>query len=313
MRSPTARAASSSRPQQSPYPAHRLGGDIDTVAGTGSAGYTGDDVPGGATAAKLNSPNCFLPIAPVDGGGFYVCDTLNNVIRRVDGAGTITTVAGTGAAGFVDGAALAAELDRPLDLAFDANGNLLIVRGGEQRHPPPRPRHGGRVHPRRHGRRSRSRRTAPRPRQARSRTPRAVTVRPQRSRRLRRGGLAPRPRHRCRGGNLVTLAGDGISSFGGDGGPALDAQLGEVMGVARDAAGRLLVSDNGNARVRRVDPCTGLIETIVGSGTRRVRRRRRARRERWHHALRHARGRRRQPDHRRHGQRPHPDRGRERA
>ena len=87
-------------------------------------------MPGGATVAQLNSPACVLPIPPGDGGGFFLCDTLNHVIRRVDAAGTITTVAGTGVAGFADGAALTAQLNRPLDLAFDAAGNLLIAEEG---------------------------------------------------------------------------------------------------------------------------------------------------------------------------------------
>jgi len=57
------------------------GGTITTVAGAGTPGYTGDNVSGGAAVAQFNSPACVLPIP---GGGFYVCDQLNNVIRRVD-------------------------------------------------------------------------------------------------------------------------------------------------------------------------------------------------------------------------------------
>ena len=58
-------------------------------------------------------------------------------------------------------------------------------------------------------------------------------------------------------GNLQTLAGDGVNRFGGDGGPAVDAQFDQTKSVTRDLADRFIVSDDGNARVRRLDPCTG--------------------------------------------------------
>jgi hypothetical protein len=59
----------------------------------------------------------------------YIADATNNVIRKVDGSGTITTVAGTGTAGFAgDGAAAAmAQLNNPLDMTVDATGNLFIA------------------------------------------------------------------------------------------------------------------------------------------------------------------------------------------
>src|SRR5262249_48730829 len=103
-------------------------GMINTIAGSGTAGYAGDGVAGGALAAQFNNPSCILPIPTADGGGFFVCDEQNNVIRRVSstsGAGTVTTVAGTGVAGFADGPATTAQLDTPVNLAFDANKNLL--------------------------------------------------------------------------------------------------------------------------------------------------------------------------------------------
>jgi hypothetical protein len=64
---------------------------------------------------------------------------------------------------------------------------------------------------------------------------------------------------------VVTLAGDGTMGFGGDGGPALSAQLSNPFGVALNPAGtELFFCDNGNHRVRHVDLTTGIITTIAG-------------------------------------------------
>ena len=69
---------------------------IDTFAGTGEPGYTGDGGP--ATKARINSP--FGVVRGPD-GALYLCDTFNHAIRRVDGkSGIITTVAGTGQKGW---------------------------------------------------------------------------------------------------------------------------------------------------------------------------------------------------------------------
>ena len=70
-------------------------GTITTVAGTGTAGSTGDG--GAAAAAKLSAPGA-VTLDP--SGGYWIADTANNKIRRVDAGGTITKVAGTGTAGF---------------------------------------------------------------------------------------------------------------------------------------------------------------------------------------------------------------------
>jgi sugar lactone lactonase YvrE len=67
-------------------------------------------------------------------------------------------------------------------------------------------------------------------------------------------------------GILTTVAGTGAGAFGGDGGPATDAQLMGPTDVALDHAGNLLIADAANHRVRRVDAVTGIIETIAGTG-----------------------------------------------
>jgi trimeric autotransporter adhesin len=66
-------------------------------------------------------------------------------------------------------------------------------------------------------------------------------------------------------GVISTLAGDGSSAFGGDGGPATSAKINFPFGVAVDAAGNVFITDGGNFRVRKVTP-GGVISTVAGSG-----------------------------------------------
>ena len=100
---------------------------ITRVAGTGTAGNSGDDGP--ATDAELNGP---FGVAVTADGGFLIADRVNNVVRKVSPAGVITRVAGTGTAGNSgdDGPATDAELNQPLDVAVTADGGFLITDGG---------------------------------------------------------------------------------------------------------------------------------------------------------------------------------------
>ena len=69
-------------------------GNITTVAGNGTAGFSGDG--GAATSAQLFQPN---GLTFDSSGNLFIADTLNNRIRKVDTSGNITTVAGTGTGG----------------------------------------------------------------------------------------------------------------------------------------------------------------------------------------------------------------------
>jgi sugar lactone lactonase YvrE len=98
---------------------------VETIAGTGEAGFSGDGGP--ATGAALNKPRD-LELGP--DGRLYVADTDNHRIRAVDlHDGTIQTVVGTGEPGFSGegGPAAAAKLRRPFGVAFDGAGDMYVA------------------------------------------------------------------------------------------------------------------------------------------------------------------------------------------
>lgn len=102
-------------------------GIISTLAGNGTRGYAGDGDP--AAEAQLDSPT---RLRTDEQGRVYICDTGNHRIRRVDGDGIITTIAGTGTPGYSGdgGPAELASLDSPYDLRFAPNGDLYVVDSG---------------------------------------------------------------------------------------------------------------------------------------------------------------------------------------
>ncbi|MCD5415090.1 MAG: S-layer homology domain-containing protein [Clostridiales bacterium] len=98
---------------------------ISTVAGTGTAGFSGDNEC--AFTTVLNQP---YGVAVDNVGNIYIADSGNHRIRKVDGAtNIIRTMAGTGASGFSGngGAATAAHLNAPFGVALDNVGNILIA------------------------------------------------------------------------------------------------------------------------------------------------------------------------------------------
>src|SRR5262249_19733522 len=99
-------------------------GLIRTIAGDGTAGYSGDNGP--AANARLNQPRRIL----LDkNGDLYIADARNQAIRRISGAsGTITTVVGSGSPGLGGdgGPAEAALLNYPTGLALDSSGVLIF-------------------------------------------------------------------------------------------------------------------------------------------------------------------------------------------
>ena len=105
-------------------------GTITTVAGNGTNGPAGDGGP--AVRAELSIPTGLAVDAR---GNLYIADSANNRVRKVDLAGKISTVAGTGQAGWAgdDGPAASAELNEPVALAVDRAGDLYIADLGNNR------------------------------------------------------------------------------------------------------------------------------------------------------------------------------------
>jgi sugar lactone lactonase YvrE len=106
-------------------------GTLITVAGDGTQGFAGDG--GAATSAEIDSP---YGLAVDAAGDLFLADTHNHRVRRVDAhTRIITTVAGTGVAGFTGeaGAASGARIDLPRGLVADAAGDLFLVDSANQR------------------------------------------------------------------------------------------------------------------------------------------------------------------------------------
>ncbi len=106
-------------------------GRIGTVAGSGQPGYSGDG--GSATKARLNEP---YEVRFDPQGHMFFVEMQNHVVRRVDAqTGTITTVAGTGVAGFSGdgGPATQATFRQPHSIALDGRGNLYVADIGNHR------------------------------------------------------------------------------------------------------------------------------------------------------------------------------------
>ncbi|MEV0259521.1 RICIN domain-containing protein [Streptomyces sp. NPDC050732] len=105
-------------------------GKISTVAGTGTAGSSGDDGP--ATSAQLNKP---LAVLVDSAGDLYIADHKNHRVRKITSDGKISTVAGTGTAGASgdDGPATSAQLNYPFGLAVDCVDTLYVADWGGHR------------------------------------------------------------------------------------------------------------------------------------------------------------------------------------
>ena len=102
-------------------------GIISTIAGNGTAGYSGDG--GLATAAKLNQP---WGISFDTQGNLYIADYNNNAIRKINTSGIISTICGNGTGGYTGngGIATAATLYQPSGVVLDGTGNIYIADAG---------------------------------------------------------------------------------------------------------------------------------------------------------------------------------------
>jgi hypothetical protein len=169
-------------------------GDIKTVAGNGSLGFSGDG--GAATSAELSDPEAVFVDAA---GNVFIADAGNSRIREVVAStGDIKTVAGNGTSGFSGDSGLAtnAELNVPEGVFVDAAGDVFIADSYNFR-------------------------------------VREVVAST---------------------GDIQTIAGNGTPGFSGDGGAAASAELAFPTRLWGDNRGNLLIADSNNERIRRFAP-----------------------------------------------------------
>ncbi|MES2430799.1 MAG: NHL repeat-containing protein [Bacteroidota bacterium] len=243
-----------------------LNGNINIIAGTGIAGYSGDG--GAANEAELNFPYrlCVDKI-----GNIYFSDHQNNVIRKISTNGIISTIAGNGSRGYSgdEGPAIEAQLNNPMGIHIDSDNNIYIADAFNQR--------------------------------IRKVTSDGIisTIAGSGAIGSYNGGYSGD------GGNAINarlnlpidlitdsignlfiveegssiirkINANGVIStyagkisnnkgYSGDGGSALDAQLNNPLGIGIDGAGNIYVTDESNFVIRKITSL-GIISTIAGNG-----------------------------------------------
>lgn len=245
-------------------PAGKSAGFIYTVAGDGTAGYSGDG--GAASTAELNNPSGIFVDAQED---ILIADSWNNAIREVTN-GVISTVAGNGNAGFSGdgGSAVACELSDPFGVSVDSAGNLLI---GDALNNRVREVSGGTIRTiAGNGFIGYSGDGGPAT-NAQFSFPFGLTVGVASDRAgdifVADSGASVVRETVASTGNIQTVAGDGDFGFSGDGGPATDAVLNSPGGVALDSSADIFIADSGNNVIREISASSGIIQTVAGNGT----------------------------------------------
>ena len=238
---------------------------ITTVAGNGQRGYTGDGGP--ASEASLSEPH---EIAFDRRGNLYIAERDNHVIRKVDmKTGIISTVVGTGMPGFSGdgGPGTMAQLRQPHSIIFDKNGDLLICDIQNHRIRRLNMKTGIIETYSGTGEAIATPDGAP-VKGAPLKGPRTFAMAPNGDLylALREGNTIYRIDYKTQ--TLHHIAGTGENGYSGDGGPALQAKLGGPKGLAYSPKLGLYIADTENHVIRRLDPKTGIINTVLGAGSR---------------------------------------------
>lgn len=238
-------------------------GKTIVIAGTGKAGYTGDGGP--AISATFNLPH---EIRFDRAGNMYVADMGNHAIRKIDTkSGNISTVAGTGAAGYSGdgGPAAKAQLRQPHSVQLDPQGNLLICDVGNHRIRRVDAATGIIDVFAGNGERKTTADGAP-IKGTPLNGPRALDFDPQGNiyLALREGNQIFKLD--AKQGTLHHIAGTGEKGYSGDGGPAKEAKLNGPKGVAWSRDGGIYIADTESHVIRRIDLKSGVITTVLGTG-----------------------------------------------
>ena len=171
---------------------------VTTYAGTGFAGFVNGDT----SIASFNRPfgMCIDPE-----GNLYLADAYNNVIRKISTDGEVSTYAGTGTAGYLDGPADEAEFNQPFNICLDDEGNMYVS-----------------------------------------------------------DFLNQRIRKISSDMMVTTVAGTGIAGLLN--GPAAQARFNYPRGICLDDTGNIYIGDSWNHRIRKIST-TGFVSTWAGGGT----------------------------------------------
>jgi uncharacterized protein (TIGR03437 family) len=234
-------------------------GTISTIAGTGSAGFSGDGEQG--TQAQINTAFADTDAVADASGNVYFTDTNNHRVRKVTSSGVISTVAGTGTAGFSGdgGPAVSAQLNAARGLALDTQGNLYIADINNHRVRKVNPS-GAISTVAGNGLNAQSGDSGP-ALSAGLPMPREVAVDSSGNLYIRTFG--PRIRKVTPAGVIYTVGGTGSAGFSGDGGLATLATFNGLQNFAVDSTGNVYLSDSLNHRIRKMTLLTPASLSLV--------------------------------------------------
>jgi len=231
-------------------------GNINTIIGNGTLGFSGDG--GAASSAQLWLPS---GVAVDSSGNVYIADTVNNRVRKVVGT-NIGTIAGNGGFSFSGdgGAANKAQLNRPQAVAVDAAGNSYVVDTGNNA--VRKITAGGTISTFAGNGTAGFGGDGGAATGAQLNSPSGIAV--DSTGNVYIADTQNARIRRVTGGTIGTVAGGGTVGYAGDGGAGTSAQLNTPIGIAVDGAGNLYIADFGNNVVRKLSS-GGAISTIAGN------------------------------------------------